>query len=42
MVTIDDFAKIEFRVGTVLEASDIEGSERLLKLVVDLGKDVIF
>ncbi len=39
MITIDDFAKLEFKVGTVLEASDIEGSERLLKLIVDLGED---
>lgn len=39
MATIDDFSKLEFKVGTVLEASDIEGSERLLKLIVDLGED---
>lgn len=37
MITIDDFAKLELKVGTVLEASDIEGSEKLLKLLVDLG-----
>lgn len=39
MITIDDFAKLEFNIGTVLEASDIEGSERLLKLIVDLGEE---
>lgn len=39
MATIDDFAKLEFKVGTVLEASDIEGSERLLKLSVDVGEE---
>jgi len=39
MATIDDFGKLEFKVGTVLEASDIEGSERLLKLMVDLGEE---
>lgn len=39
MVNIDDFIKLEFKVGTVLEASDIEGSERLLKLIVDLGEE---
>lgn len=39
MVTIDDFAKCEFRVGTVLEAEEIEGSEKLLKLKVDLGEE---
>lgn len=39
MATIDDFGELEFKVGTVLEASDIEGSERLLKLIVDLGEE---
>lgn len=39
MATIDDFAKLEFKVGTVFEASDIDGSERLLKLSVDLGEE---
>jgi methionine--tRNA ligase beta chain len=38
-VAIDDFIKLEFKVGTVVEASDIEGSERLLKLTVDLGEE---
>ena len=39
MITIDDFSKLEFKIGTVLEASDIEGSEKLLKLIVDLGEE---
>jgi methionyl-tRNA synthetase len=39
MINIDDFLKLELKVGTVLEASDIEGSERLLKLIVDLGEE---
>jgi methionine--tRNA ligase beta chain len=39
MISIDDFVKVEIKVGTVLEAEDIEGSERLLKLQVDLGED---
>lgn len=39
MITVDDFAKLEFKVGAVLEASEIEGSERLLKLSVDLGEE---
>lgn len=38
-VSFDDFAKLEFKVGTVLEAEDIEGSEKLIKLKVDLGED---
>jgi methionyl-tRNA synthetase len=37
-ITIDDFAKVDMRVGTVLEASRIEGADKLLKLRIDLGE----
>jgi len=37
-INIDDFAKVEMRVGTVLEASRIEGADKLLKLKIDLGE----
>lgn len=40
MITIDDFAKLEFKVGTVISAEEIEGSEKLLKLRVDFGPKV--
>ena len=36
-VTIDDFMKLDLRVARVIEASEIEGADRLLKLRVDLG-----
>ena len=39
MITFDDFAKIELRVGTVITAEAVEGSEKLLKLQVDLHED---
>lgn len=39
MINFDDFAKIELRVGTVLEAEDVEGSEKLIKLKIDLGEE---
>ena len=39
MVKIDDFAKLEFRVGKVMSAEPVEGSEKLLKLMVDLGEE---
>lgn len=39
MISIDDFLKLEFKVGTVLEAEDIEGSEKLIKLKVDIGEE---
>ncbi len=38
MITIDDFKKVEMRVGKVFEASRVEGSEKLLKLLVDVGE----
>lgn len=38
-ITIDDFIKVELAVGTILEVEDIEGSEKLLKLKVDLGEE---
>lgn len=39
MIKFEDFAKLELKVGTVLECEDIEGSEKLFKLMVDLGED---
>ena len=39
MVTIDDFGKLEFKIGTVLEVEEIEASDKLLKLIVDFGEE---
>ena len=39
MITIEDFAKIEFKIGTIVEAEEIEGSEKLLKLQVNFGEE---
>ena len=36
-ITIGDFAKLEMRVGKVIEATNKEGSEKLIRLVVDVG-----
>lgn len=36
-ITIDEFARIEVRVGRVSEAKNKEGSDKLIRLVVDLG-----
>lgn len=38
-ITIDDFSKLDLRVGRVLEAEKITGSDKLLKLSVDLKKE---
>jgi len=37
MITIDDFAKLDLRVATVVEAERVRGADKLLRLVVDLG-----
>jgi methionyl-tRNA synthetase len=36
-IGIEDFQRIDLRVARVLEASPVEGADRLLKLQVDLG-----
>jgi methionyl-tRNA synthetase len=36
-ITIDEFGKVDLRVGTVLEAERVKGADKLLRLVVDLG-----
>jgi methionyl-tRNA synthetase len=38
-ISIEDFAKIDLRVAKVLEASRIEGADKLLKLRLDLGSE---
>lgn len=37
MINIDDFHKIEVRVGHILSAEPVPGSDKLLKLSVDFG-----
>lgn len=36
--TIEDFSKLEIRIGTVLSAEIVEGADKLYKLAVDLGE----
>ena len=38
-IGIEDFARVQMRVGQILEAEKIEGSRKLLKLKVDLGTE---
>jgi len=37
-MTIDEFKNADLRVGKVLAAERVEGSEKLLKLQIDLGE----
>jgi methionyl-tRNA synthetase len=39
-IGIEDFAKIELRVGVVKSAEKIQGADKLLKLMVDIGDEV--
>ncbi len=40
LITIDDFLKVELRVGTVLTAEKVEKADKLLRLTVDIGTEV--
>ena len=37
-ITIEEFSKIDLRVGVVKEAEKIPGTRKLLRLIVDLGE----
>ena len=39
-ISIDDFAKVELRVGQVKTAEKVKGADKLLKLEVDIGTEV--
>jgi len=39
-ISIEDFVKVQMRVGQILEAEKIEGSRKLLKLNVDIRNEV--
>lgn len=39
IIEIQDFAKLDILVGTILQATKIEKSSKLLKLQIDLGED---
>ncbi len=37
MINFDDFKKIELKIGKILTAEKVEGSDKLIKLMVDFG-----
>lgn len=39
-ISIDDFGKIDLRVGKVLEAEKVKKSKKLMKLQVEVGNEV--
>lgn len=38
-IKYDEFAKVEFKIGEIKEAIEVEGSEKLLRLQVDFGEE---
>lgn len=39
IVNFEDFSKVELRVGTILEALPVDGSNKLIKLMIDIGSE---
>lgn len=39
MINIEDFFKVEIKIGKILSAEKVEGSEKLLKLMIDIGEE---
>ncbi|MFA7216572.1 MAG: hypothetical protein WC095_01145 [Candidatus Paceibacterota bacterium] len=39
MISIDDFKKIEIKIGQILSAEKVEDTDKLLKLSVDFGEE---
>lgn len=40
MFTFEDFQKIDLRVGKIITVEKVDGSDRLLKFLVDLGPEI--
>lgn len=36
-ITVEDFAKIDIRVGLIIDVSEVAKSDKLMKLTVDFG-----
>ncbi|HPW46080.1 MAG TPA: methionine--tRNA ligase [bacterium] len=39
LLDIQDFAKVELKVAAVIEAEKVEGADKLLKLIIDIGSE---
>ena len=40
MIKIEDFQKLDIRIGKVVEATEVEGSDKLIRCVVDFGPEL--
>lgn len=39
MISFEEFKKVEMKVGKIVDVQEIEGSEKLYKLIVDFGNE---
>ena len=39
MISIDDFKKLEIKIGYILSVEKVEGADKLLRLLVDMGEE---
>ncbi len=39
IISYDDFAKLDIALGTILSVEYVEGADKLLKLMVDVGEE---
>jgi methionyl-tRNA synthetase len=38
-LTMEDFSRVDLRAGKIIEAEAVEGSDKLIKLILDLGRE---
>ena len=38
MISIDDFARIDLRIARIVNAEQVEGADKLIKLTLDVGE----
>ena len=38
-ITIEDFIKVDLRVGKIIDADEVEDTRKMLKLLVDIGEE---
>ena len=39
MITFDKFKEVEIKVGTIVSAEKVEGADKLLKLMINVGEE---
>lgn len=39
MISYDEFKKVELKIGKILEVEVVEGADKLLRLMVDVGEE---